>query len=100
LIHVEPLLATITHVDDPNLDDEDEGEGTIMCTLDLGEDDGLRMNMPLYSPENTGRQLKGWVWDMAPHACRAGIEYRRGEDGAVECGPVAGDVLTTRAPDR
>lgn len=100
LIHVEPLLATITHVDDPNLDDEDEGEGTVMCTLDLGEDDGLRMSMPLYSPGNTGRQLKGWVWDMAPHACRAGIEYRRGEDGAVECGPVAGDVLTTRVPDR
>ena len=100
LIHVEPLLTTITHVDDPNLDEEYEGEGTVMCTLDLGEDDGLRMNMPLYSPENTGRQLKGWVWDMAPRACKAGIKYRRGEDGAVEHGPVAGDVLTTRAPDR
>lgn len=100
LIHVEPLLATITHVDDPDPDEEDEGEGTVMCTLDLGEDDGLRMNMPLYSPENASRQLKGWVWDMAPRACKAGITYRRGEDGAIEHGPMVGDVLTTRAPDR
>lgn len=100
LIHVEPLLATITHVDDPDPDEEDEGQGTVMCTLDLGEDDGLRMNMPLYSPENASRQLKGWVWDMAPRACKAGITYRRGEDGAIEHGPMVGDVLTTRAPDR
>lgn len=99
LIQVEPLLANITHVDDPDLDEEHEGEGTVMCTLDLGEDDGLRMNMPLYSPENTRRQLKGWVWDMAPRACKAGIRYRRGDDGAIEYGPVVGDVLTTRASD-
>jgi hypothetical protein len=99
LIHVEPLLATITHVDDPDLDEEHDGEGAVMCTLDLGEDHGLRMNMPLYSPENTRRQLKGWVWDMAPLACRAGIRYRRGEDGVIEYGPLVGDVLTTRAPD-
>lgn len=100
LIHVDPLLTTISHVDDPNLDDEYEGEGTVMCTLDLGENDGLRMNMPLYSPRNTGRQLKGWVWGMAPHACKAGIKYRRGEDGAIEHWPLIGDVLTTRAPDK
>lgn len=99
LIHVEPLLAIITHVDDPDIDEEHEGEGTVMCTLDLGEDDGLRMNMPLYSPENTRRQLKGWVWDMAPHACKAGIRYGRGDDGVIEYGPMVGDVLTTRAPD-
>jgi hypothetical protein len=100
LISAEPLLITITHVEDPNPDEEDEGEGTVMCTLDRGEDDGLRMNMPLYSPEDTGRKLKGWVWDMAPRACKAGIEYRRGEDGTIEQGPVEGDVLTTRAPDK
>ncbi|MNM57410.1 hypothetical protein D3C81_686090 [compost metagenome] len=102
LIHVEPLLTTITHVAAPNLDEEDEeeGEGTVMCTLDLGEDDGLRMNMPLFSPQNTGRQLHGWVWEMAPHACKAGIRYRRGADGAIEYGPVVGDVLTTRAPNK
>lgn len=99
LIHVDHLLATIAHVGDPDLDEEHEGEGTVMCTLDLGEDDGLRMNMPLYSPENASRQLHGWVWDMAPRACKAGIGYRRGEDGVIEHGPVVGDVLTTRAPD-
>ncbi|MHC1655186.1 GAD-like domain-containing protein [Stenotrophomonas maltophilia] len=99
LIHVEPLRATITHVDDPDLDQEYEGEGTVMCTLDLGEDDGLRMNMPLYSPESSNRQLKGWVWDMAPRACKAGVGYRRGDDGVIEFGPMVGDVLTTRAPD-
>jgi hypothetical protein len=100
LIHVEPLLTRITHVDDPNIDEESEGEGTVMCTLDLGENDWLRKNMPLYSPQDTGRQLKGWVWDMAPHACRAGIKYRRGKDGSIEHGPMVGDILTTRAPDR
>ncbi|MBH1508046.1 hypothetical protein I5U60_10505 [Stenotrophomonas maltophilia] len=99
LIQFEHLFATITHVDEPDLDEEHEGEGTVMCTLDLGEDDGLRMNMPLYSPENASRQLHGWVWDMAPRACKAGIGYRRGEDGGIEHGPVVGDVLTTRAPD-
>lgn len=97
LIRTEPLVVTVTHVADPNLDEEDEGEGTVMCTLDLGEEGGLRMNMPLYSPASTGRRLKGWVWDMAPRACKAGIEYRRGADGSIEHGPVVGDVLTTRA---
>lgn len=56
--------------------------------------------MPLYSPRNTGRQFKGWVSEMALHACKAGIKYRRGEDGAIEYGPVVGDVLTTRTPDK
>ncbi|TKT75914.1 GAD-like domain-containing protein [Aquamicrobium sp. LC103] len=99
LIHVKPLVTTISHVAEPNPDDEEDGEGTVMCTLDLGEKDGLRMNMPLYSPRDTGRQLRGWVWDMAPHACEAGVEYRRGTDGSIEHGPVVGDVLTTRAPN-
>lgn len=99
LVHVEPLRTTITHVADPNLDEEDDGEGTVMCTLDLGEDDGLRFNMPLYSPPDTGRHLKGWIREMAPHACKVGVQYRRGEDGTIEHGPVIGDILTTRAPD-
>ncbi|SCB44862.1 GAD-like domain-containing protein [Rhizobium multihospitium] len=98
LVHVEPLRTTITHVEDPNLDEEDEGEGTVMCTLDLGEDDGLRHNMPLYSPPDTGRHLKGWIWKMAPHACKVGVKYRRGENGTIEHGPAIGDILTTRAP--
>lgn len=100
LIQAGPLITTITHVDEPDLDEEDQGEGTVMCTLDLGEADGLRMNMPLYSPDESGRHLKGWVWDMAPHACRAGIQYRRAADGSIAHGPVAGDVLTSRAPGR
>ncbi|WP_349961476.1 GAD-like domain-containing protein [Rhizobium sp. ZPR3] len=98
LVHVEPLRPTITHVEDPNLNEEDNGEGTVMCTLDLGEEDGLRFNMPLYSPPDTGRDLKGWIWKMAPHACEVGVEYRRGEDGAIEHGPAVGDILTTRSP--
>ena len=98
LVHVEPLRPTITHVEEPDLDEEDDGEGTVMCTLDLGEEDGLRFNMPLYSPPDPDRQLKGWVWKMAPHACKVGVKYRRGEDGAIEHGPAVGDILTTRAP--
>ncbi|MGY5779667.1 GAD-like domain-containing protein [Rhizobium sp. LEGMi135b] len=98
LVHVEPLRTTITHVADPNLDEEDDGEGTVMCTLDLGEDDGLRFNMPLYSPPDTGRHLKGWIWEMAPHACKVGVKYRRGENGTIEHGPAIGDILTTRVP--
>jgi hypothetical protein len=69
-----------------------------MCTLDLGEDDGLRFNMPLYSPPDAGRDLKGWIWKMAPHACEVGVKYRRGQDGAIEHGPAIGDILTTRSP--
>lgn len=99
LVHVEPLRATITHIAPLNPDQDDEEEGTVMCTLSLGEDDGLRMNMPLFSPTETGRQLVGWVWEMAPRACKAGIEYRKGANGAIVHGPVVGDVLITRAPE-
>jgi hypothetical protein len=98
LIQVEPLQVTIAHVAEPNLEWEEDGEGTVMCTLDLGEEDGLRMNMPLWSPAETGRDLRGWVWEMDPKACQAGINYRRGADGTIEHGPVVGDVLTTRSP--
>lgn len=99
LVHVEPLLPTIIHVAKAHPDEEEEGAGTVMCTLSLGENDGLRMNMPLYSPKDNGRGLKGWVWEMAPHACKAGIKYQRGENGDIEHGPVVGDVLTTRHPN-
>lgn len=98
LIHLTPLLATITYVADPNIGDENEDKGIVMCTLSLGEIDGLRMNMPLYSPRETGRQLKGWVWEMTPHACKAGITYQRNDHGEIKHGPVVGDVLTTRMP--
>ncbi|QEI05684.1 hypothetical protein FXN63_07390 [Pigmentiphaga aceris] len=96
LVEADPIVVSITHVADFNPDEEDDGDGTVMCTLDRGEEDGLRMNMPLRSPQETGRDLMGWVWDMAPHACRAGIRYRRGEDGTIEHGPAVGDVLSSR----
>lgn len=98
LVHVEPLMPRITHVADPVIEEEDEGEGTVMCTLDLGEDDGLRHNMPLYSPAHTERNLIGWIWGMAPHACEVGIRYKRGADGTIQHGPKVGDLLTTRSP--
>ncbi|TSD88076.1 hypothetical protein FFK22_013650 [Mycobacterium sp. KBS0706] len=100
LIHVEPLVATIIHIDDPVLADEEDGRGTVMCTLDLGENDGLRHNMPLYSPHDTGRGLIGWVWGMAPKACKVGVRYRRGQNGTIAHGPAIGDMLTTRAPGK
>lgn len=98
LIRTQPLRPTITHVDAPDPGEEDDGEGVVMCTLDLGEADGLRMNMPLYSPPETGRGLTGWVWQMDARACRAGIRYQRAEGGDIVHGPAVGDVLTTRAP--
>jgi hypothetical protein len=55
--------------------------------------------MPLYSTKESGRHLTGWVWEMAPHACKAGVGYRRTKDGSIDRGPEVGDVLTTRAPD-
>lgn len=100
LVHVEPLMTTITHVAETDPDSEDDGEGTVMCTLDLGTADGLRKNMPLYSPAETGRDLIGWVWEMDPHACQAGIRYQRAPDGTIAHGPQVGDVLTSRAPGR
>ncbi|MEB2844666.1 hypothetical protein GAO09_28325 [Rhizobiales bacterium RZME27] len=98
LVHVEPVMPRITHVAEPVLDEEDDGEGTVMCTLDLGEEDGLRHNMPLYSPAHTDRHLIGWIWGMAPHACQVGVRYKRGEDGTILHGPRVGDLLTTRSP--
>lgn len=94
-IRDEALRITITHVEEPGDDDD-----TIMCTLDLGTNDGLRMNMPLYSPAESGRGLKGWVWRLDPHACKAGIRFRRRADGSIEHGPAVGDVLTNRRPPR
>lgn len=94
----EAIIATITHVDDIeiDIDAEDDGAGTVMCTLDRGQNDGLRMNMSLRSPPDTGRDLHGWVWEMHPAACRVGIKYQRNGDGKVEQGAVIGDVLTSR----
>ncbi|WP_184409523.1 GAD-like domain-containing protein [Xanthomonas sp. 3075] len=96
LVNANAIIATITHVDEADPDAEDDGAGTVMCRLDRGRDDGLRMNMPLRSPPGTGRALYGWVWEMDPAACRAGIKYQRGSDGEMEHGPVVGDVLTSR----
>ncbi|OLG34294.1 hypothetical protein DXO246_10625 [Xanthomonas oryzae pv. oryzae] len=92
----EAIIATITHVDDIDAHAEDDGAGTVMCTLDRSQSDGLRMNMPLRSPPDTGRDLYGWVWEMHPAACRVGIKYQRNSDGKVEQGAVVGDVLTSR----
>lgn len=96
LLDAAPIIVRITHVAEPDPDEEDDGDGIVMCTLDHGELDGLRMNMQLRSPQDTGRGLMGWVWDMAPHACQAGVKYRRGKDGTIEHGPTAGDMLTSQ----
>ncbi len=99
LIPDNPLMATIVQVDEPDRDTEDEdGDGTVMCTLDLGVADGLRKNMPLWSPADSGRGLVGWVWHMDPHACRMGVKYTRAPDGTIAHGPRVGDRLTTRKP--
>lgn len=100
LIHTEPLRLSITEVGEYAPQEEDEGTGTVMCRLSLGEADGLRMNMPLYSPAESGRNLKGWVWGMDPQACRAGIRYERDAQGLIVTGPRVGDELTTRAPEQ
>jgi len=98
MLSAKPLLATIVSVDE-RLTDED----TVMCTLDIGEAEGLRMNMPLYSPQGSGKHLKGWVWEMTPHACRVGIEYHCVaphcvDEGNVATFPRVGDTLTSLAP--
>ncbi|OGG59436.1 hypothetical protein A3C89_02835 [Candidatus Kaiserbacteria bacterium RIFCSPHIGHO2_02_FULL_50_50] len=61
------------------------------------------MNMPLYSPQGSGKHLKGWVWEMTPHACRVGIEYHCVaphcvDEGNVATFPRVGDTLTSLAP--
>ena len=97
-VRSEPLFPTIVEVAPPNTEEEEEGQGTIMCTLNLGEDDGLRMNMPLYSLTENERQFHGWIWVMAPHACKVGISYLRNDQGEIENMPQVGDILTTRRP--
>ncbi|MBX7482563.1 hypothetical protein [Qipengyuania qiaonensis] len=102
LVTAPPLRMTITEVDD--IEEEDIGEvddydTTVMCTLSLGEENGLYMNMPLFSPKESDRQLRGWVWRMHPTNCRAGIKCTTDADGRIIDGPVVGDVLTTAAPN-
>ncbi|MGB3469729.1 MAG: hypothetical protein WBA51_02780 [Erythrobacter sp.] len=98
LVTAEPLRMTIIQVDALDEPEEYEENRQVMCTLSLGEQDGLYMNMPLFSPEETGRGLKGWVWRMDPANCRAGIGYEVGDDGQITKMPRIGDVLTSRPP--
>ncbi|SEM33812.1 hypothetical protein SAMN05518845_12128 [Variovorax sp. YR750] len=94
LVHREPLRATIVEVGAAPTDPDDS---TVMVWVDLGSEDGLRMNMPLISPKSSPRALHGWVWEVSPRRCGIGIEVERDETGAIVNGPQAGDVLVTRA---
>jgi hypothetical protein len=93
LVHREPLQATIVEV---GPDDEPE-DSTLMVTVSLGSEDGLRMNMPLMSPKGSPRALRGWVWQMDPQRCGVGIHVERDAAGAIIDGPQVGDVLVSRA---
>lgn len=93
LVHRTPLRATIIEVSAEN----DPEESTVMVKVDLGSDDGLRMNMPLMSPKGSPRDLYGWVWEMDAGSCGVGIQVEYDSAGAIVGGPQVGDVLVTRA---
>jgi hypothetical protein len=93
MVHREPLRTTIIWVDQ----DPDPGETTVMVKVDIGSDAGLRMNMPLMSPADSPRALRGWVWRMDPDSCGVGIDVERDASGRIVEGPKIGDVLVTRA---
>lgn len=96
LVRREPLLTTVNHVE-PFVDDGDE-DAMIMVTVDRGSDDGLSMNMPLCSPADAGKALRGWVWDLDAGSCRVGIDVKRDADDRIVDMPEIGDILTSRAP--
>jgi hypothetical protein len=92
LVHREPPRTTIISVDK----DDDPEETTAMVKVDIGSEGGLRMNMPLISPKDSPRALRGWVWQMDPASCGVGIEVNRDASGRIIGGPKVGDVLVTR----
>lgn len=93
LVHREPLRTTIIWVNN----DGDPEDPTVMVRVDIGSEGGLRMNMPLMSPPNSPRVLRGWVWQMDPASCGVGIQVDRDASGRIIGGPKVGDVLVTRA---
>jgi hypothetical protein len=97
LVEAKPLSMTIVAVAEPVIFDEEIGQGDIMCTLSLGQKDGLYMNMPLFSPFGSGKNLRGWVWGMDPQNCRAGIRYFRSSNAVTDL-PTVGDILVSNAP--
>jgi hypothetical protein len=98
LVTAEPLVMMITAVDElPDTGGFSENQ-RVMCTLSLGESDGLYMNMPIYSPAESGKQLEGHVWVLRPTNCRAGVRYEIDAGGAVIEMPQVGDILTSKAP--
>lgn len=98
LVTAEPLVIMITAVDElPDTKGVSENQ-RVMCTLSLGESDGLYMNMPIYSPAESGKQLQGHVWVLHPTNCRAGVRYDIDAEGAVIEMPQVGDILTSKVP--
>jgi hypothetical protein len=94
-VNAQPIETRIIHVDMIGEPAEFVENRQVLCTLDKGSDDGLYMNMPLYSPEGSGRELEGWVWQMDRKNCRAGIRYTVGPGGDIIDQPRIGDVLTS-----
>lgn len=97
LVTADPLTMHILQVDDIDAPEEFEENRKVMCTLSLGARDGLYLNMPVFSDVRSGKSLKGWVWQMDPSNCRAGIGYDVDDNGRITLLPAVGDVLTTQS---
>lgn len=98
LVAAEPLVMTITAVDElPDTGGLWENQ-RVMCTMSHGENDGLYMNMPIYSAAESGKHLRAHVWVMHPTNCRAGVHYEIDAEGSVIEMPQIGDVFTSKAP--
>lgn len=92
LVHREPIRTRIIWV----AEEYDAEESTVMVKVDIGTEAGLRMNMPLVSPPDSPRALRGWVWQMDPQSCGVGIAVECDVSGRIIDGPRVGDVLVTR----
>jgi hypothetical protein len=98
LVTAEPLVMTITAVDElPDTQGFWENQ-RVMCTLSLGEKDCLYINMPIFSVGDSGKRLKGNVWELHPTNCRAGIHYEIDAEGSVIEMPQVGDIFTSKVP--
>ncbi|MEO1493430.1 MAG: GAD-like domain-containing protein [Pseudomonadota bacterium] len=91
LVHTKPLVAQIIEIPDKTVAED----GTLMVTVDLGTNDGLRMNMPMMSPAQDAKSLHGWVWRLDETQCGVGLDIEDPDDQTSW--PEVGDVLTTRA---
>ena len=95
LIHTEPLEMNIIEVGN----EESHDDTTVMVKVNIGEDHGLRMNMPVWSAKNSSRNLHGWVWDIDAKNCGVGIDVEREDSGEIINKPQVGDVLVTTKPE-